>query len=260
MNTPIHPTSTPVIELRDVSKSYGSFEALSGVSLAVTPGTVLCVLGDNGAGKSTLIKVLAGAHKPTSGQVLVDGQPVSMSSPRDALDRGISTVFQNLALVDLMSVWRNFFLGAEVSKTAMLDVRTMRQITSDQLETMGVPLNSVDRMVGTLSGGQRQCVAIARAAYRGARVLVLDEPTAALGVKQAGLVLQLVQHAAERGVGVVMVTHNPAHAHLVGDRFLVLQGGRTVLDAGRDEITQTQLVELMAGGAELGEVREALAQ
>ena len=240
----------PVVELAGIRKSYGRQEVLHGVDLAVRPGHVTCVLGDNGAGKSTLIKILAGAHRPTEGEILLHGETTVFHSPREAQERGISTVFQTLGLVDLMSVWRNFFLGAELRRHGLLAVADMRRITREEMNAMGVPIDDVDRLVGTLSGGQRQCVAIARAAYRGAEVLVLDEPTAALGVRQARLVLTLIRAAASRGAGVVLVTHNPSHAYRVGDEFLILNGGRAVLQARRGEVSESQLMTLMAGSEE----------
>ena len=181
-----------IIELRDITKSYGSFDALRGVNLDIEEGEVTCVLGDNGAGKSTLIKILAGLHGQTSGELLIDGSPATFSSPRDAIDAGIATVYQSLAVVDELSVWRNFFLGQELSGAfGILKQAEMKRICSEQLLEMGIDIPDVDVEIGNLSGGQRQVVAIARAVYFGARVVVLDEPTAALGVKQSGVVLKL---------------------------------------------------------------------
>ena len=262
--------TAPVVELRDVTKSYGRTQVLHGVDLAVRAGAVTCVLGDNGAGTSTLIKVLAGAHRPTTGELLVDGEPAAFGSPQDALRAGIATVYQDLALVDLMPVWRNFFLGTELTGGASpardgrrrpfgrLRQGEMRQIAERELARLGVELDDVDRPVGTLSGGQRQSVAIARAEYLGARVLVLDEPTAALGVRQSGTVLRLVAAARDRGVAVVMVTHNPAHALAVGDHFTVLAGGRVLRAADAGDVTHEELVALMAGGAELADLASEL--
>ena len=244
-----------LLRLDGVGVSYGDVRALRGVSLSVRAGEVTCVLGDNGAGKSTLIKVVAGLHRHTEGSVRVDGEEVRFSSPREALDRGIATVHQDLALVPLMSAWRNFFLGAELTRRLgplrVLDVRAMRRTAARELERMGVVVPDLDRPVSALSGGQRQCVAIARAVHLGARVLVLDEPTAALGVKQSGVVLRYVARARDEGLGVVLVTHNPRHAHLVGDRFVVLNRGRVALDAARADVPLERLTDEMAGGAEL---------
>lgn len=241
-----------VIQLRDLSKSYGSFDALRGVTLDIEEAAVTCVLGDNGAGKSTLIKILAGLHAPSGGEMLLDASPVVFSSPRDALAHGIATVYQNLAIVDSLSVWRNFFLGNEVSSAlGVLRQDEMRKRTASALAEMGVDIPDVDVEAGTLSGGQRQVLAIARAIHFGARVVILDEPTAALGVKQSGVVLRFVAAARERGVAVVLVTHNPHHAYLVGDRFTILKLGRQEFTADRDEITLEELTHQMAGGGEL---------
>lgn len=241
-----------IIELRDITKSYGSFDALRGVYLDIEEGEVTCVLGDNGAGKSTLIKILAGLHEQTSGELLIDGSPATFSSPRDAIDAGIATVYQTLAVVDELSVWRNFFLGQELTGTfGMLKQAEMKRICSEQLLEMGIDIPDVDVEIGNLSGGQRQVVAIARAVYFGARVVVLDEPTAALGVKQSGVVLKFIASARDRGVAVVFVTHNPHHAHMVGDHFTILKLGRQELNASRDEVTLDELTREMSGGAEL---------
>lgn len=245
-------STTPIIEFRDITKSYGAFDALRGVNLSVASGEVTCVLGDNGAGKSTLIKILSGLHKQTSGELLIDGQPVTFSGPREALDNGIATVHQNLAVVGQMSVWRNFFLGQELTGfLGRLRESEMRSIAQEQLKTMGIDLPDIDVEVESLSGGQRQVVAIARAVYFGARVIILDEPTAALGVKQSGMVLRFVAAARDKGLGVVLITHNPHHAYLVGDRFTILNLGNQILNASRDQVTLEQLTQQMAGGGEL---------
>jgi simple sugar transport system ATP-binding protein len=248
----------PVLELKDVTKTFGSVIALRDVSLRVDEGRVTCILGDNGAGKSTLIKTLAGVHRHTSGQLLVAGQPVSFGSPRDAMRHGIATVYQDLATVPLMSVWRNFFLGAEPVRgfwpARRLDVRTARETTKDELGRMGIDISNVDQHVGTLSGGERQAVAIARAVYFGASVLILDEPTSALGVKQSGIVLKYIVQARERGVAVVFITHNPHHAFLVGDRFYLLKRGRMMASWDRSEVSRDELIRAMAGGSELDEL------
>jgi simple sugar transport system ATP-binding protein len=218
----------------------------------VEAGKVTCVLGDNGAGKSTFIKILAGLHKPSEGQYLIDGEAVEFESPRDARSRGIATVYQDLAMAPLMSVWRNFFLGAEPMRFGVL-LRSsyMKQTAKDEMKKMGIDLRDVDQPVGTLSGGERQSVAIARAVYFGARVLILDEPTSALGVRQSGVVLKYVRAAAERGLGVIFITHNPHHAFPVGDRFLLLNRGHSLGDFAKEEISRDELTRLMAGGAEL---------
>ncbi|MBX6766581.1 MAG: sugar ABC transporter ATP-binding protein [Actinomadura rubrobrunea] len=249
----------PLVRLDGVGKNYGNIIALRDVSLEVHAGEVACVLGDNGAGKSTLIKIIAGLHRHDTGTYEVQGEPVAFESPRDALDRGIATVYQDLAVVPLMPVWRNFFLGSEKRKAwGMLDVDFMRRTTKAELLRMGIDLRDVDQPIGTLSGGERQCVAIARAVYFGAKVLILDEPTAALGVKQAGVVLRYIVQARERGLGVVFITHNPHHAYPVGDRFLILNRGRVLGYHTKDEITREELTSLMAGGAELEQLAHEL--
>ncbi|MCH0565962.1 MULTISPECIES: ATP-binding cassette domain-containing protein [unclassified Streptomyces] len=258
------PGPAPLAELRGAGKSYGAVRALYGVDLAVRPGRVTCVLGDNGAGKSTLIKIVSGLHRHTEGTFLVDGAPVRFRSPRDALDRGIAAVYQDLATVPLMPVWRNFFLGSETTKGPRpfrrLDIAAMKRTADRELRGMGIVLDDLEQPVGTLSGGQRQCVAIARAVHFGARVLVLDEPTAALGVKQSGVVLKYIAAARDRGLGVVLVTHNPHHAHLVGDHFSVLRLGTLELSADRSEVSLQELTHHMAGGADLAALEHELAQ
>jgi simple sugar transport system ATP-binding protein len=249
-----------IIEVQNLGKSYGSIIALRDVSTSVNAGEVTCILGDNGAGKSTLIKILAGVHESSEGVFKVDGIARRMGGPRDALALGIATVYQDLAVVPLMPIWRNFFLGSEPTRgrgpTKRLDSAMMKRITRSELLKMGIDLRDVDQPIGTLSGGERQSVAIARAVYFGARVLILDEPTAALGVKQAGIVLRYIAQARDRGLGVVFITHNPHHAYPVGDRFLVLKRGRSLGESEKKDITIEQLTTLMAGGDEL----DALAQ
>src|SRR3954447_1895428 len=251
-------------ELRNAGKSYGNIRALHGVSLKVHPSQVICVLGDNGAGKSTLIKIISGLHQHTEGEFLVDGAPVHFTTPRQALDRGIATVYQDLATVPLMPVWRNFFLGSEMTKgpwpVRRLDIDRMKKTAHGELRNMGIILDDLEQPIGTLSGGQRQCVAIARAVYFGARVLILDEPTAALGVKQSGVVLKYVPAARDRGLGVIFITHNPHHAYMVGDHFSVLRLGTMELSASRDQITLEELTNHMAGGAELAALKHELSQ
>jgi simple sugar transport system ATP-binding protein len=261
---PLPPPGTAIIEVADIGKSYGSVIALREVTTTVNAGEVTCVLGDNGAGKSTFIKILAGAHGHTSGDFLVDGEKRHFSSPREALGLGIATVYQDLAVVPLMPVWRNFFLGSELNNGfgpfRRLDIARMKEITKNELAAMGIDLRDVDQPIGTLSGGERQCVAIARAVYFGARVLILDEPTAALGVRQSGVVLKYVAKARDRGLGVIFITHNPHHAYPVGDRFMLLRRGRSMGNFPKAEMTLDELVQMMAGGAELEQLSHELAR
>jgi simple sugar transport system ATP-binding protein len=252
----------PLIEMSDVGKTYGPIRALRGVDLTVNAGEVTCVLGDNGAGKSTLIKIMSGLHPHSEGTLKVDGQEAHFGSPREALDRGIATVYQDLAVVSLMEVWRNFFLGSELRSgkvpLAPLKIKDMREIADIELRKMGITVKDINQPIGTLSGGQRQCVAIARAVYFGARVLILDEPTAALGVKQSGVVLKYTAAARDAGLGVVFITHNPHHAYMVGDHFIILKLGQRVLDKKRSEVGLEELTAEMAGGQELAELSHEL--
>ncbi|BBH70515.1 ABC transporter ATP-binding protein [Actinoplanes sp. OR16] len=251
-----------MIELVGAGKSYGPIRALHDVSLKADAGSVTCVLGDNGAGKSTLIGIMSGLHPHTSGELLVDGVARTFSSPREALALGIATVYQGLAVVPLMPVWRNFFLGSELVAgrypLASLRIREMKRIADAALRDMGIAVADIDQPIGTLSGGQRQGVAIARAIHFGARVLILDEPTAALGVKQSGAVLKHIAAARDADIGVVFITHNPHHAFLVGDHFVILKLGSVVLDARRSEVTLDQLTTQMAGGDELEQLAHEL--
>ncbi|SOD73710.1 monosaccharide ABC transporter ATP-binding protein (CUT2 family) [Jatrophihabitans sp. GAS493] len=249
----------PMLEIRNITKMFGSVISLSDISTTVRAGQVTCVLGDNGAGKSTFIKSLAGVHRPDSGEFLIDGKPVTFNSPRDSLDAGIATVYQDLAMVPLMAIWRNFFLGSEPTKGwgifRRFDAETCKKVTRKEMSDMGIDIRDPDQPVGTLSGGERQCVAIARAVHFGARLLILDEPTSALGVKQSGVVLKYIAQARDKGLGVIFITHNPHHAYPVGDRFLLLKRGKSLGDYAKADISLGELTRLMAGGAEL----EALA-
>lgn len=239
------------LEVRNVSKRFGSIVALSDVSLHARSGEVTCLLGDNGAGKSSLIRILAGVYQPTSGEMLIDGDATVFESPRGALARGIATVHQDLGLIPLLSVWRNFFLGAEPTigwgPLRRIDVTHCKNTTRAALDMMGISLRNPDHAVGALSGGERQSIAIARALHRGAQTLILDEPTAALGVKQAALVLDNVRRARDRDVAVVLVTHNPQHAVAVGDTFVVLQQGKVIAQRSAGEVDAHELNVLMGG-------------
>lgn len=253
---------TPLLEVRNVSKYFGSVIALKDISMSVYAGEVMCLLGDNGAGKSTLIKILSGVHRPDEGQYLVEGKEVNFSSPRDALNMGIATVYQDLAVIPLMSVTRNFFLGSELTTGwgpfRRFDLERASKITREELARMGIDIRDPDQAVGTLSGGERQSVAIARAVYFGAKVLILDEPTAALGVKEAGVVLRYIAQARARGLGVVFITHNVHHAYPIGDRFTILNRGQSYGTFSKKEVTREEVVAMMAGGEELEELGHEL--
>lgn len=254
--------TTPLIELVDIEKHFGPVIALAGVSLSIMPGECHCLLGDNGAGKSTFIKTMSGVHKPSAGKILVGGKEVHFNTPRDAMAVGIATVYQDLAMIPLMSVTRNFWMGQEPEKRVgpfkFFDFEKANAITMQEMVKMGIQLREPTQAVGTLSGGERQTVAIARAVYFGAEVLILDEPTSALGVRQTSNVLATVDRVRKSGIGVVFITHNVRHAMAVGDRFTVLNRGKTLGTAKRGEIKAEELQDMMAGGQELAELEGTL--
>ena len=254
--------ATPIVELRGIEKHFGSVIALAGVTVDVRAGECHCLLGDNGAGKSTFIKTMSGVHRPTSGEILVDGKPVRFRQARDAIDAGIATVYQDLAMIPLMSVTRNFWMGREPLRgrwpLRLFDVERAGEITMGEMEKMGIRLREPSQAVGTLSGGERQTVAIARAVYFGARVLILDEPTSALGVRQTSNVLATIDRVRKKGVAVVFITHNVRHAMAVGDRFTVLNRGRTLGTAARGDVDVTELQDMMAGGEEMADLEGSL--
>ena len=250
--------SAPLVELRDIVKTFGSVIALNGVSTSVDKGQVLCLLGDNGAGKSTLIKTLSGVHIPTKGQIYMDGQPVMFRSPRDAQRYGIATVHQHLSIQPLMSVSRNFFMGSEPSSApkwlgplAVIDKDKADRTAKEEMAKMGIDIRDPNQVVGTMSGGERQVLAIARAIYFGARVLILDEPTAALGVKQAGVVLKYIAQVRAKGLAVVFITHNVHHAYPVADKFTILKRGTSYGTFMKDEVSREDVLNMMAGKEEL---------
>ena len=254
----------PLIEVQAVSKYFGSVIALKDISMSVNAGEVMCLLGDNGAGKSTLIKILSGVYRPSEGHYMVEGKEARFSSPRDALSAGIATVFQDLAMIPLMGISRNFFLGSEPTKGwgpfRRFNVNFANRVTREELARMGIKIRDTGQPVGTLSGGERQSVAIARAVYFGAKVLILDEPTAALGVKEAGIVLRYIAQARARGLGVIFITHNPHHAYPIGDHFTLLNRGRSMGTFAKSEISREELTSMMAGGEELEELGHELAE
>ncbi|HVX82111.1 MAG TPA: ATP-binding cassette domain-containing protein [Devosiaceae bacterium] len=248
--------AAPIVELRDVTKRFTGVTAIANLSLGLMPGEVFCLLGENGAGKSTVIKILTGVERPTSGEVLVDGQVVHFSSPREAREKGIATVYQEVGTLPLMSVARNFVLAAEPHKGRglfrRLDLDEASRIALQSLRDLGISrVTDGNQLVGTLSGGERQALAIGRAVYFGARVLVLDEPTAALGVRESATVLRLIERVRAKGVAVLFITHNAYHAYAAGDRFMVLRRGTTLASFAKNERSIGEVIELMAGGAEL---------
>jgi simple sugar transport system ATP-binding protein len=245
--------TAPLLELKGVNKSFGPIEVLNDISLKVRAGEVLCLLGDNGAGKSTLIKILSGVYLTSSGQILMDGEPVKFDNPRQASERGIATVHQFGGAFPLMSIGRSFFVGVEPTKGwgpfKIFDRRRANEIAVKSVQDFGITrIDDGDRLVGGLSGGERQSLAIARAVYFGARVLILDEPTAALGVKQASHVLRIVNQAKKRGLAVIFITHQVMHAMAVGDHFAVLIRGAIAADFKKGERTREEITDLMAGG------------
>ena len=250
---------TATIQLRGVSKFFGNIIALKDISFEAHKGEVTALLGDNGAGKSTLIKCLSGVHTPDEGEILIEGKPVKFGSPRQAAAAGIGTVYQDLALQPLMSVSRNFFLGREISKGLFLDLNKMSEVTRQEMAKLGIDVADPNQPIGTLSGGQRQTLAIARAIYFGAKVLILDEPTSALGQKQQLEVLRTVNEVRNRNdIAIIFITHNDLHARLIGDRFTFLNRGRILADGTKSEIDPDNLRNLMAGGAELAELEAEL--
>jgi len=249
----------PVIELRNVDKSFGPIEVLREISLKVNEGEVLCLLGDNGAGKSTLIKTLAGVHGPTRGEILLDGKPMNFDRPRDAQEMGIATVHQFGGTFPLMSIGRSFFAGVEPTRGwgpfKIYDRKRANEIAVKAVQDFGITrIDDGDRLVGGLSGGERQSLAIARAVHFGARVLILDEPTAALGVKQAAHVLRIVNEAKRRGLSVIFITHQVMHAMAVGDHFAVLIRGTIAADFRKGEKTREEIADLMAGGESMADL------
>ncbi|HEV8547148.1 MAG TPA: ATP-binding cassette domain-containing protein [Candidatus Limnocylindrales bacterium] len=255
-------TAAPMLEARNISKYFGAVVALEGVSLAVRAGEINCLLGDNGAGKSTLIKTLSGVHPPDDGSLAVDGEEVRFTSPRDALNAGIATVYQDLSVMPLMSISRNFFLGNEpttgVGPLRRFDSEKAARIAREEMKNIGIEVRDTDQLVGTLSGGERQTLAIARAEYFGARVLILDEPTSALGVKESAIVLRHAISARNRGLGVIFITHNVQHALPIGDSFTILTRGRSGGTYARGELNAAELHRLMGGGEELEELQTDL--
>lgn len=256
--------SNKIIELNKVSQFFGAVIALQNINIQVYKAEVHCLLGDNGAGKSTLIKILAGIYQPSQGDVCFAGKAVKLHSAKRALDLGIATVYQDLALVPLMSISRNFFLGREITKKwgplRYFDMTTADEIALSGLADMGIQIRDPRQLVGTMSGGEQQCLAIARAIYFGAKVLILDEPTAALGVKQSAKVLKVIAKARSRGLAVIFITHNVHHAYPVADKFTLLNRGRSLGTFEKNNVTREEVLEMMSGGAELAEMELDIAE
>ena len=252
----------PELELQRLSVHFGTVAALSRVSATLPAGEITCVLGENGSGKSTLVAVLSGLTRHDEGQLLIRGEPIHFRSPREARAAGIATVWQNLAVAPLLSIWRNFFLGAEPTRgtwpVRRLDVERAREITVQAMARVGVTQLDPDQPASTLQAGARQSLAVARAMHFGARALIVDEPTAPLTVAQQTLLLQAIVAARTQGLAVLLVTNNPRYAHLVGDRFLLLAHGAVAGCLTREDVDASDLMRLMAGGEEFSALTDAL--
>lgn len=242
--------TSPLLSLRNLRKRFGAVEAVSGVDLTVESGQVTALLGDNGAGKSTLVKIVAGVFRPNAGRMELSGQIVNWRSPRDSRAAGIEVVYQDLGLVSSMSIARNFFLGKELTLYGFLDVARMRAISRQGIAELGISLPDTDRAVGQLSGGQQKAVAIARSLHFGVRLMILDEPTAALSVGETRTVLNVIRELRERGIAVIFITHNMHHALDVADRFVVISAGKKVLDADRDDVDHAILERAVVHGTD----------
>ncbi|GAB4539362.1 MAG: ATP-binding cassette domain-containing protein [Anaerolineae bacterium] len=245
---------TPIVRMEKIVKRFGTITALNGVDFTVYKGEVVGLLGDNGAGKSTLIKCLTGVYTPTSGQIYFEGKPVQIPSPQVARALGIETCYQDLALVNQMSITRNFYLGRElvrrIGPIPWLDVREMNRQAREALRHIGIHIRSPNEKVGKLSGGERQSIAIGRARYFGAKLLILDEPTSALSVGETRKVLSYTQAAKERGLGVIFITHNVSHVYQAADRFTIIRHGELVGTYTKDEVTEKDIADLITGERE----------
>lgn len=243
-----------VVSMESIAMRFGHVVALAGVDFEVGRQEVVALLGDNGAGKSTLIKILTGVYRPTSGRIYLDGEPIEMNSPQDARTLGIETVYQDLALVNTMSIGRNFFLGHEpvrrIGPIPWLDMKTIAEETRDSLANVGIRIRSAADKVGTLSGGERQSIAIGRAVHFGVKLLILDEPTSALSVGETRKVLDYTLNAKERGLSVIFISHNVHHVMSVADRYTILRHGRKVGTYLKGEVSFDDISDLITGARE----------
>ena len=241
----------PLVEMIGISRRFRHITALSDIDLSLFPGEVLALLGDNGAGKSTLIKILTGVHQPTAGRIRFDGREVQITSPNDAHDLGIETVYQDLALIPQMSIARNFFLGREITRRVgpfvVMDRERMQTGASDALSEIGIDIRDADEAVGTLSGGERQSIAIGRAVHFGTRLLILDEPTSALSIGETQKVLSYIRAARDRGLSVIFITHNLRHVFEVSDRLTVLAHGTKLGDFNRKDTSEDDVANMIMG-------------
>ncbi|NOX31700.1 MAG: sugar ABC transporter ATP-binding protein [Actinobacteria bacterium] len=239
--------AVPLLAANGVSKSFGHVQALDSVNIAVHAGEIVALLGENGAGKSTFIKILAGVYAPDAGELLVDGRPVRFGSPAEALNAGVATVYQDLALVEQRDVASNLFLGREFTKGIFVDRRRMYKEAEIAVESLDFHIPSVRTTVDLLSGGQRQAVAISRAVAMGGRIVILDEPTAALGVRESAAVLEMINNLREQGRGVILISHNLQHVLPLADRIFVLHRGRPAGVVTSEEATAEIVVRLIMG-------------
>jgi len=241
---------SPILELKGISKRFGAVQALTDIELEVSAGEVVALVGDNGAGKSTLIKVIAGVGPPDEGEIRWEGKPVQINSPSAAQHLGIATVYQDLALCDNLDVVANLFLGNEISRVTVLDEVAMEKRSRNLLDTLSIKIPSVRIPVASLSGGQRQTVAISRSLLGAPKIVMLDEPTAALGVEQTAQVLDLVERLRAQDLGVILITHNMVDAKAVADRFAVLRLGRNNGFFTARETTQEQIIAAITGASD----------
>lgn len=241
-----------LVNMINISKSFGKVQALKDVNFAVNYNEVVGLLGDNGAGKSTLLKILVGFHKPDKGEIYFEGEKVSFSSPLEARLKGIEIVYQDFALVNLMSIARNFFLAREPVKKFgplhLLDKERMIKESEKVLKEIGVNIRSTEETVSYLSGGERQAVTIGRAIFFGVKLLALDEPTANLSIKEAGKVLDIIRQAKNRGISVIFITHNVYHVYPVADRFVILDHGVKIAEYNKGEVSPEEIIETIKEG------------
>jgi simple sugar transport system ATP-binding protein len=251
--------SRPLVEVRDIAKRFGRIEALRRVNFALGEAEVLGLLGDNGAGKSTLIKILTGLFPPDRGEVLWQGEPVRFGSPRDAYEKGVATVYQDLAIVDLMSIYRNVFLGREkavmkgIGPLRWLDRKKAHEHARKAIGDIGIEIRDPEEALARMSGGERQSIAIARAAYFNPKLLILDEPTSALSLRQTARVLKSVEEARNKGISIIFITHNVHHVYPVADRFVVLSHGESIAEFPRGAHTKEEVSELIVSGKEFAQ-------
>ena len=259
MSTNGNDGAAPLVQVRDIAKSFGRIKALNRVSFELPPAQVLALLGDNGAGKSTMIKILTGLFPPDRGEIRWEGEPVRFGSPRDAYDIGVATVYQDLAIVDLMSIYRNVFLGREKAVTKgfgpfrFLDRKKAHADARKAISDIGIDIRDPDEVIARMSGGERQSIAIARAAYFNPKLLILDEPTSALSLRQTGRVLKSVEEARNKGISIVFITHNVHHVFPVADRYVVLWHGESIAEFERGDHTKEEISELIVEGKPMAE-------